>query len=75
MDQNLYASTVPPLPCPVCGASPVEREWRRFLSGYTKILSEKHRIQGSNITPLVCTQCGFVQLFVDPQDFRKEPPV
>ena len=76
MDQNMYLSTVPPYPCPVCSAPSEERGWQRFMGGdqtYTKILSEKHRFQGSIVRPLVCNQCGFVQLFVNPQDFRKEP--
>lgn len=71
MDQNTYTSPVPQLPCPVCGAPPTEREWQRFVSNDTRIISEKHSVLGSNVIPLICTQCGFVQLFVDPQDFRK----
>ena len=60
--------------CPVCGAEPQNRTWSRFVSGnYTHIISEQHKIVGSILTPLVCTQCGYVQLFVDPNDFRKEP--
>ena len=73
MDQNTYTATVPQQPCPVCSAPAIERGWQRFLSGYTNIISEKHHLQGSAMTPLVCYQCGFVQLFVNPQDFRKEP--
>ncbi len=78
MDQNTYTSPLPQQPCPVCGAPSTERGWQRFLGGnqtYTKILSEKHHLQGSVVNPLVCYQCGFVQLFVDPQDFRKESSV
>ena len=63
------------LPCPVCGASPEARSWRNFVgsnsgNGYTNIISDKHSILGTRINPLVCSQCGYVQLFVNPQDFR-----
>ncbi len=71
MDQNVYAPAVPQLPCPVCSAPPMEREWRSFVSsGYIKIVSKRHSVIGSNVAPLICTQCGFVQLFVNPQDFK-----
>ena len=74
MDQNTYTAAVPQQPCPVCSAPATERSWQRFLSStYTHIISEKHHIQGSVVTPLVCSQCGFVQLFVNPEDFRKKP--
>lgn len=58
-------------PCPVCNADPEYRIWSKFVNGsYTNIHSEKHKIIGSTPRPLVCTQCGYVQLFVDPEDFR-----
>ncbi|MBA2393716.1 MAG: hypothetical protein H0V70_13345 [Ktedonobacteraceae bacterium] len=78
MDQNEYPTTVPQQPCPVCGVSSSERGWQQFLGknqSYTKILSKKHHMQGSVVHPLVCYQCGFVQLFVNPQDFEKEASV
>ena len=65
--------THPQQPCPVCGADPSSRIWSQCLSYGLTIRSEKHRINGSRATPLVCTQCGYVQLFVNPEDFRKIP--
>ena len=38
--------------------------------GYTNIHSKKHKVNGSRSQPLVCTVCGYVQLFVNPEDFR-----
>ena len=61
-------------PCPGCGAAPQYRKWSRFVnSNYTHVISDKHTIAGSVMNPLVCTQCGYVQLFVDPTDFRVGP--
>ena len=59
------------LPCPICGVGPEGRSWRNFAgNSYTNILSDKHSVLGTRINPLVCSQCGYVQLFVDPRDFR-----
>lgn len=73
MEQNYTDPSSLPgrLPCPVCGAAPEARSWRNFVyAGYTKIVSDKHSVFGTDVVPLVCSQCGYVQLFVDPQDFR-----
>lgn len=60
-----------PPPCPVCGAQPSYRVWSQTTGyGYVIIRSKKHKLNGSMATPLVCTVCGYVQLFVDPEDFR-----
>lgn len=68
-EMNTYALQ----PCPVCNADPQYRIWSKFVnSSYTHVLSEKHKIVGSAPRPLVCTRCGFVQLFVNPEDFRSE---
>ena len=74
MDQNTYLSTVPQQPCPVCSAPFTERRWRKFAGGEgnVRILSPGHSLLGSVVSPLVCYQCGFVQLFVNAEDFRKE---
>jgi rubrerythrin len=60
-----------PAPCPVCGAQPAYRIWGKTM-GYGGVLlaSKKHPFNGSPAKPLVCTVCGYVQLFVDPNDFR-----
>lgn len=59
-------------PCPVCGAAPEERIWSEIInSSYFHLRSEKHKVVGSSATPLVCTQCGYVQLFVRPEEFRR----
>ena len=73
MEQNnIDPSRLPGrLPCPVCGAAPEARSWRKFVgNSYTNILSDKHSVLGTTVDPLVCSQCGSVQLFVNPQDFR-----
>ena len=60
-------------PCPFCGAEPRYRRVSSYLQRYPPaIWSDKHKIVGSRVFPLVCTQCGYVQDFVDPQDFRQE---
>lgn len=61
-----------PAPCPVCGAEPAYRIWSETAGGYggVTIRSRKHSFNGSQAKPLVCTVCGYVQLFVDPNDFR-----
>ena len=56
-------------PCPVCGAAAEEREWGEFLN--VRLRSEKHKVVGVSATPLICTRCGNVQLFVNPQDFHQ----
>gem|GEM_PF-2382427 len=66
----------PPIPCPVCGAAPECRIWSNFvdsgylMNGYARIMSTKHSIRGSQAIPLICTVCGYVQLFVNPEDFQ-----
>ncbi|HZS75285.1 MAG TPA: hypothetical protein VFA41_01620 [Ktedonobacteraceae bacterium] len=66
-------------PCPVCAAKGNERVWRgtnagegSFGFGATstlKVLSKRHKTVGSIVKALVCTKCGYVQLFVAPEDF------
>ncbi len=60
-------------PCPVCGADPSSRIWSQQMTGFVVIRTEKHKHTGSRAKPLVCTVCGYVQLFVNPEDFRKIP--
>jgi len=66
----------PGVPCPVCGAEPPYRIWSQFTyrnavgEGAVNIRSPKHKVVGSEPIPLVCTVCGYVQLFINPQDFR-----
>ena len=63
--------TKPDVPCPVCGAEPHYRTWSYFMrTGEASIHSKKHNIVGVFPIPLVCTVCGYVQLFVNPEDFR-----
>lgn len=60
-----------PVPCPVCGSAPHYRIWSQTIGHYSVILdSKKHPFNGSEAKPLVCTVCGYVQLFVNPEDFR-----
>lgn len=63
----------PQTPCPNCGADPTQRRWSEFRPGYAgttvRISSPKHSYAGTVVVPLVCRQCGYVQLFVPPEDF------
>ncbi|HEY4387125.1 MAG TPA: hypothetical protein VGN34_21930 [Ktedonobacteraceae bacterium] len=69
----IYAEGKPPaIPCPVCGAPPELRSWQRFANEqYQTIISPAHSMAGSKVQPLVCTSCGYVQLFVNAKDFRQ----
>ncbi len=63
--------THPGAPCPVCGAEPQYRTRGQTIGyGHVSIRSKKHSINGTTAQPLVCTVCGYVQLFVNPGDFR-----
>ena len=57
--------------CPFCGASPEFRQWSEYLGRDTlRVKSPKHKWIGSHVFPLICIQCGYVQDFVVPEDFR-----
>ncbi len=57
--------------CPVCGASSEFRKWHSYITRYPpRIKSPKHNVMGTPLTPLVCTRCGYVQDFVNPEDFK-----
>lgn len=59
------------VPCPLCGAEPAERIWGETVGyGSVAILPMKHAFYGLPAWPLVCTVCGYVQFFVNPEDFR-----
>ena len=62
----------PQKPCPVCGADPQYLTWSQTIgySGGFEIKSYKHTLFNSRATPLICTICGYVQFFVNPEDFR-----
>jgi hypothetical protein len=36
-----------------------------------RILSPKHKLIGSEVSPVICTCCGYVMDFVNPADFRQ----
>jgi hypothetical protein len=60
-------------PCPLCSVDGSFRQWRD-IKGYgydLKMLSDAHSIVGSDVSALVCTNCGNVQLFVNPADFKR----
>ncbi len=73
-------------PCSICGAGPEKRKWSKtplgaYGSGHIMIISEERQSfwVGSNpklseAVPVVCTQCGYVQFFVNPEDFRDDKP-
>jgi hypothetical protein len=64
--------TIPDEPCPICGANPACRIWSETAGyGFVSILSTTHAFTESRAKPLVCTACGYVQLFVNPDDFHK----
>lgn len=67
-------------PCPVCGAAPHMRVWSStYASGanigpqHIAIITRK-RAETDPISvravPLICSQCGYVQFFVNPRYFR-----
>lgn len=65
----------PVLPCPVCGAEPHRRTWSQvigYAGGFTlSSPKQKHKfLYETRAEPLVCTVCGYVQFFVNPEDFR-----
>ena len=60
-------------PCPVCGADPSNRFWGEYKGyGYVLLGSKRHKVSGAQTTPLVCKVCGYVQIFVNPEDVRDE---
>lgn len=66
---------ISPPACPVCGAESRYRRWKTTNAGNRgslKVLSDAHRFLGSDTQALVCLRCGYVQLFVNPEDFSHE---
>ncbi len=68
-------------PCSICGAGPEKRKWSKTFAGaygaghILLVSSEQRGFWGSNpklsqASPVVCTQCGYVQFFVNPKNFR-----
>ncbi len=58
-------------PCPNCHGE--YRVWRDLLTeGGLRVRSDAHAIIGSPLQALVCTSCGYTQLFANPQDFNKQ---
>jgi hypothetical protein len=79
---NTSQVTLPP--CSICGAEAEKRKWCKTFSGsygagHILLVSREQRsFWGSNpklsqANPVVCTQCGYVQFFVKPEDFRGSP--
>ena len=73
--------------CSICGAGSEKRKWSKTFAtayGAGDILLESGGEQQSfwtgpkpkisKASPVVCTQCGYVQFFVKPEDFRDSPP-
>jgi len=77
-------STHPLLPaCAICGAGPEKRQWSKSFTGaygaglIMLIVGQKQRWFGNTpnletAKPVVCTQCGHVQFFVDPTAFKNQ---
>jgi hypothetical protein len=59
--------------CPNCEADPRYRIWENIhgVHGPISVTSDSHRFMGSNVKALVCKQCGYIQLFINPKDFYK----
>jgi hypothetical protein len=88
MDQSQSIPTSASLPpCSICGAGPEKRKWcKPFVGGYGAglvmlIVDSKQKRTWLRSAPklevakpVVCTQCGYVQFFVKPEDFRDSPP-
>ena len=63
------------VPCPCCGAESDKRIWGETVGyGSVAILPMKPALYGLPAWPLVCTICGYVQFFVNPDDFRETTP-
>lgn len=63
--------------CPACGAD--KAFWKEartntggdaVISRPLRLFSKAHSWIGSEATAAVCTNCGYVMLYVDPLDFR-----
>jgi rubrerythrin len=71
-----HTSMQPSSSCPNCGAENRYRTWREISGGSQiyrgplKVKTDAHAILGSMIWAFVCKQCGYVQLFVNPGDFK-----
>jgi hypothetical protein len=75
-------------PCSICGAGPEKRKWSKTFAGGAYGAGDILLVSGgeqqsfwtgpkpklSQASPVVCTQCGYVQFFVRPEDFRDSPP-
>lgn len=57
-------------PCPLCQADGTYREWRRVtVEGHSlKMDSYAHPFLGAIVEAFVCTECGNVQFFADPEE-------
>lgn len=76
MSQNPF-SAVPVVPCPVCGAEPAARLWLSTFRGAAGSGTVVLQFDSAAFFPkllrassLVCTGCGYVQLFVDTGELR-----
>ncbi|GCE25879.1 hypothetical protein KDA_13630 [Dictyobacter alpinus] len=61
-------------PCPLCSVDGRYRQWRNLYghgSHHLKVVSDAHTMFGSEVMTLVCTNCGNIQFFVDPNDFNR----
>lgn len=60
--------------CPNCEADPQYRIWENIhgVHGPIYVPSDAHRLVGSAIKALVCKQCGYIQLFMNPNDFYRK---
>ncbi|WP_126595442.1 hypothetical protein [Dictyobacter aurantiacus] len=59
-------------PCPNCQADGHYRQWRGISGHGMRIDSDAHSVVGSEVSALICTICGNIQLFVNPNDFYKQ---
>jgi hypothetical protein len=69
MQTNEENTLIPP--CPSCGSDGSQREWKRTMAhGDTlRVESRAHRFLGAPVSSLVCKNCGYTMLFIDPRDF------
>ncbi len=57
--------------CVVVCKAESSRIWTEAATyGYVRLSSKKHKVFGTLARPLVCTVCGYVEHFVNPEDFR-----
>lgn len=60
-------------PCPVCGAEPAYRVWGctgDYVRVHSPLKKRSKTLVMGLVKSLVCSVCGYIQLFAEPADFQ-----